>query len=167
MQKENFLRGKWPHVIFGVVALLIILADQLTKWWIKTHLELGQSLLDIGYFRIIHIYNTGAILGIFSDYTFALAIFSFVGVVVILLLMFVLRGHWLFLNSLLVRVAFGLVMGGTIGNLLDRALPPHRVTDFLDFKIWPAFNIADAAVTIGVILIIYRLIISLDVRQEE
>ncbi len=158
MQKVNRPRHKWRHLVFGVIVLLVILADQLTKWWIRDNLAIGQTLFDSGYFRIIHIYNTGAAFGIFRDHTLALTIVDFIGIAIILLLVFVWSSRWSFFDSRLVNAGIGLVLGGTIGNLIDRLRPPHQVTDFLDFKVWPAFNVADASVTIGVIIIVLCII---------
>jgi signal peptidase II len=152
MQKENRPQGKWRNVVFGCIGLLIIVADQISKTWIRANLAMGQSLFDTGFLRFVHIQNTGAAFGIFRDYTLTLTIVDFVGIVVILLLVFVLRSRWSFLDSMLVNSAIGLVLGGTVGNLIDRLRLGH-VTDFIDFKVWPAFNIADSAVFIGVIII--------------
>ena len=157
MQKLNRPQGKWRNVVFGCIALLVILADQLCKTWIKANLAVGQSLFDTGFFRIVRVHNTGAAFGIFKDHNLTLIIVAFVGIIVILLLVFLLCSRWSFLDSMLVMSAIGLVMGGTIGNLIDR-LRQGYVTDFIDFKVWPAFNIADSAVTVGVIIIAYCII---------
>ena len=157
MQKVNRLQGKWRSIVFGGIALLVILADQLSKTWIRDNLDWGQSLFDTGFFQILHVHNTGAAFGIFKGHSLTLTIVDFVGIVVILLLVFVLRSRWSFLDSMLVMSGIGLVMGGTVGNLIDRLSVGH-VTDFLDFKVWPVFNVADASVTIGVIIIAYCLI---------
>jgi signal peptidase II len=157
MQKANRPQGKWRNLVFGGIALLVILADQLSKTWIRNNLAWGQSICDTGFFQILYVHNTGAAFGIFKDHSLTLIIVDFVGIVVILFLVFVWRSRWSFLDSMLVMSAIGLIMGGTIGNLIDRLLLGY-VTDFIDFKIWPVFNIADAAVTIGVIIIAYCLI---------
>jgi len=165
MQKLNRPQGKWRNVVFGYVVLLVILADQLTKTWIRGSLARGQSLFDAGFFQIVHIHNTGAAFGIFKDQSLALTIVAFVGIVVILLLVFVLRRRWSFFDSMLVSSAIGLVLGGTVGNLIDRLRLGH-VTDFIDFKVWPAFNIADSAVTIGVIIIAYCILTSAQLAKH-
>lgn len=157
MQKANRLQGKWRNAVFGCIGVLIILADQLSKTWIRGNLAGGQSLFDIGFFRIINVHNTGAAFGLFKDYSIALTIIAFVGIIVILTLVFLLRSRWPFLDTMLVKSAIGLVMGGTIGNLIDR-LSRGYVTDFIDFKVWPTFNIADSAVTVGGILLAYCII---------
>ncbi len=167
MQKVNRPRGKWRNVVFGCVGLLVILADQLSKAWIRANLARGQSFFDAGFFQIVNIRNTGAAFGIFKDHSLALTIVAFVGIAVILFLVFVLHSRWSFLDNILVRSAIGLVMGGTIGNLIDR-LRLGYVTDFIDFKVWPAFNVADSAVTIGVIIIVYRIIcLAQPAKQQE
>jgi len=157
MQKVNRPQDRWRNVVFGCVGLLVILADQLSKAWIRNNLAWGQSLFDAGFFQIVHVHNTGAAFGIFKDHSLTLTIVGFVGIVVILLLVFVLRSRWSLLDSMLVTSAIGLVMGGTIGNLIDR-LRMGYVIDFMDFKVWPVFNVADASVTIGVIIVAYCII---------
>ena len=86
MQKVNRPQGKWRNTVFGCVALLVILADQLSKLWIRNNLVWGQSLLDIGFFQIVHVHNTGAAFGILRDQSLALTIVAFIGIIVILLL---------------------------------------------------------------------------------
>lgn len=154
MQKVNRPQGRWRYVVFGCIGLLVILLDQLSKTWIRDNLVRGQSLFDAGFFQVVNVHNTGAAFGIFKGQSLALTIVALVGIVIILLLVFSLRHHWPFLDSMLVMSAIGLVLGGTIGNLIDR-LRLGYVTDFIDFKVWPAFNVADSAVTVGVIIIAY------------
>ena len=158
MEKEHRPRDKWRDVVFGGIVLLVVLADQLSKTWIRDNLAFGQSLGDIGFFRIIHIHNTGAAFGIFKDHSFTLTIVDIIGIVVILVLVFLLRSRWSFYDSMLVRTGMGLVMADTIGNLIDRLRLGH-VTDFLDFKVWPVFNVADSSTVVGAIIIAFCLII--------
>jgi signal peptidase II len=157
MQKLNRPQDKWRNVVFGCIALLVVLADQLCKSWIRANLAVGQSLFDAGFFQIIRIHNTGAAFGIFKDHNLTFIIIGCVGIVVILLFVLLLRSRWSFFDSMLVMSAIGLVMGGTMGNLIDR-IRLGFVTDYIDFKVWPAFNIADSALTIGVIIIAYCII---------
>jgi len=168
MQKLHRPRDKWRDVVFGSIVLLVIIADQLTKAWIRTNLAPGEVLYDIGIFRIIHIYNTGAAFGIFKDHSLTLLIVAIIGIIVILLLVFIMSSRWRFLNSRLVRVGIGMVLGGTISNnLFDRIRLGH-VTDFIDFKVWPAFNVADASATIGAIIVAYCIIFRTGfIRHQE
>jgi len=167
MQRVNRPRGKWRDIVFGCIVLLVVLADQLSKTWIRANLDRGESLFDTGFLRFIHIQNTGAIFGIFKDHSQTLLIVSIIGIIAILLLVFVLRSRWPFLDSMLVISAIGLVMGGTIGNQIDRIRLGH-VTDFIDFKVWPAWNVADAAVTVGSIILAYCIIFfAFPARHQE
>jgi len=120
-------------------------------------LPLGQSLFEVGFFRVLHIQNTGAAFGIFPDQPVALTIISFMGAIALVLCALLSRRCLPFLDNMLGKSALGLVLGGTIGNLIDRFRFGH-VTDFLDFRFWPTFNIADSAVTIGVIIFAYSFI---------
>ncbi len=166
MQKADQLQGKWRNAVFGGISLLVILADQLSKAWIREHLQVGNTLFDSGFFRIINIGNTRAAFGIFRDHSLALTFVSMTGIILVLCLVFVVHSHWSFIDRMLVRVGLGLVLGGTAGNLIDRLRIGH-VTDFIDFKVWPAFNVADASVTIGVIIIAYNLIFLAQSAKNE
>lgn len=152
MQKVHRPRDNWRDVVFGCVALLVIVIDQLVKVWIKTSLSLGQSIIDWDYFRIVHVQNTGAAFGIFKDHTSAIIVVVFIEIVLILVCIYFLRRCLAFLDNMLLRVGAGMVMGGAIGNQIDR-LRMGYVTDFLDFRVWPAFNVADASAVAGSIII--------------
>jgi len=153
MQKVNRPQAKWRNVVFLLIGLLVVFADQLSKAWISANLARGQSLFDAGFFQIVRVHNTGAAFGIFQNQSLALTIVAFIGVIVILLCVFFFYRRWPFLDSVLAKSALGLILGGTVGNLIDRVRLGY-VTDFINFKVWPAFNIADAAVTIGVIIFV-------------
>ena len=152
MQKVNRLQDKWRNVVFLLTALLIVAADQLSKVWIRSNLAIGQSLPEAGFFQLTHVNNTGAAFGLFQGQSFALTIVASVGVAVILAYGLFLYRRFPYLDNMLGKSALGLVLGGTVGNLIDR-LRFGYVTDFIDFGFWPAFNIADSAVTVGVIII--------------
>ena len=157
MRKVSHPQAKRWSVAFSLIGLLIVVADQLSKVWIRTNLPEGHYLFQIGFFRIIHIHNTGAAFGLFRDQSLALSIVAIIAITVILVYTFVGYRHLPWLDSKLGKVALGLILGGTVGNLIDR-LRFGYVTDFIDFSFWPVFNIADSAVTIGVILFACSLI---------
>ncbi len=166
MQKLR-LQDRALDIVFGSVAIFIVVADQLTKALIRANLAPGQVYLDIGWFSIIHLQNTGASFGLFRGHSLTILILGIVGVIVILLLIILLRTKWSFLQSMWVRVGMALVMGGTIGNnIIDRLWQGH-VTDFLDFKVWPAFNVADMSISVGVVIIAYRLIFYSGMFKKE
>jgi len=138
------------HVVFST-ALIIILIDQLSKFLIKSNFQLNQSVPIINnIFHLTYINNTGAGFGILKAQTLIL-IFVSIAVIGIIFYNFDKIKN----KEILLQVLVGFVLGGTIGNLIDRMAYGH-VIDFLDFQIWPIFNFADSFVTVGVIgLILY------------
>jgi signal peptidase II len=167
MGKSHRWRSDRRDLLFGGIVLLVIAADQFTKWLIKSDLQIGQSLFDIGFFRVIRIYNTGAAFGIFKDHSQVFVIAAIIGIIVVLALVIVLRGRWYFIDDMLVRLSIGLILGGMIGNLIDRLVDGGRVTDFIDFKVWPAFNVADASSVVGTIILAYCIIFRLKTAGYE
>jgi signal peptidase II len=143
---------------FFLTALLVVAADQLSKFWIRSNLLEGQSLFEAGFFKIARIPpNSGAAFGLFRDQSFALTIVAFVGIGLLLVYAFIIRRQFSPLGSLTARLALGLVLGGTIGNLIDR-LRFGGVTDFISIGWWPVFNLADPAIIAGTILFAYFLL---------
>ncbi len=150
------------YVAFFLIALLLAVADQLIKFWIRENLAIGQSLWRWGIFEIARVPpNTGAAFGLFPDQTLLLVIVSGIGIAFILVYAFIMYRRYPFLDSWLSRVALGLILGGTIGNLIERIRyllgQLGGVTDFIHIGWWPPFNLADSAVVVGVILFIYTL----------
>ncbi len=141
----------------AIVALLVVVLDQLTKLMVNQLLGVGDEKVIIdGFFKFVHWGNTGAAWSLFMGRNGMLAIIA----VVALFVLFRARHHF-DAHTLLGQVALGLIFGGIIGNLIDR-LRIHHVTDFLYFYLrrrggdeigFPAFNVADSAICIGVGLI--------------
>jgi len=158
MQKASELRSRWwQNMLFFLIALLVVVADQLSKIWIRSNLLVGQSLFEAGFFRITHVHNTGAAFGLFQGQSFLLTIVASVGITVLLVYALVIYRRFPLLDNRLGRPVLGLVLGGAVGNLIDR-LRFGYVTDFIGVGLWPAFNIADSAITIGVVLLTYSLL---------
>jgi len=157
MQKIKSLQGKWGNVIFPLTAILVVIADQLSKFWIRSNLATGESLFEVGFFRLTRVHNSGAAFGLFQGQSFLLTIIALVGVTVLLLYAFFFHHKFPFLGNRLGKLALGLVLGGTVGNLIDRIYLGY-VTDFIDFNLWPAFNIADSAIVVGIIILAYSLL---------
>ncbi len=142
-------------------ALLVLTLDGWSKSWIKNNLSLGESLPETGSVRLTYITNTGSVFGIFPNHTYVLIIAT---LVILIFVPFFLR--YLFANhptcvTRLSTLSLGLILGGAIGNLLDRLRFGH-VTDFIDVRLWadfhwPAFNLADASIVIGTLAFIYSL----------
>lgn len=127
---------------------LVIAADQLTKEIIRQSLEVGQSIPVIpGWFHITYITNTGAAFGILPSAASIFLMAKIAVIIGIITLQFIMPTEskkWL--------ATEGLILGGAVGNLIDR-LFLSSVTDFLDFQIWPVFNIADMSIVIGAALL--------------
>lgn len=135
-----------------LVALLVIGADQISKFLIRANMELGQSIPDKGILRITYTTNTGGAFGLFSNETFLLVVAAIIGIAILILYL-----RYLPLGSTVLKIGLGLDLGGALGNLIDR-LRVGEVTDFIDFGWWPVFNIADSAITVGTFLIAYYLL---------
>jgi signal peptidase II len=146
--KEFFSRGS----VFLWVSLPVVALDQLTKYIVKSTLALGASFPESGFFHFTHVHNSGAAFSIFRDHTYLLSICSIAGIILLLYIVFFLSTRFEFLRSLPARISLGLIMGGTIGNLIDR-LSYGYVVDFIDFDFFATFNIADAGITIGAVLL--------------
>ena len=144
-------------VFFFTTALLLVAADQLSKFWIRSNLAIGESVFEVGFFRLTHVHNSGAAFGLFQGHSFPLTIIASVGVAALLLYALFFYHKFPLLDNRLGKIALGLVLGGTVGNLIDRIRFGY-VTDFIDVGIWPTFNIADSAAVVGVIIIAYSLL---------
>ena len=135
---------------------IIVIADQISKSIIKHSMHLYESIPAIpGFFHFTYVVNKGMAFGI--DLPIGIGIFSFLSIIISCFLVFILWRERE--NILLVRIALALILGGAIGNLIDRILF-SEVVDFLDFMIgdyhWYIFNIADSAVTVGIILMLWH-----------
>ena len=138
--------------IMYVIALFVVILDQFTKFLVKSNFQLGQSIpLIKNIFHMTYVTNTGSAFGLFRNLNFFFVIFS---IIVILAIFYYLRQ--IKEKDKLVIFSISLLLGGTIGNLIDR-LAYGYVIDFLDFRVWPVFNVADSAVTISIVLLIILL----------
>jgi len=144
-------------VVFFFTALPLVAADQLSKFWIRSNLAIGESLFEVGFFRLTRVHNTGAVFGLFQGQSFLLATVALVSVAALLLYAFFFHHKIPFLDNWPGKLAISLVIGGTVGNLIDR-IHLGYITDFIDFSFWPTFNIADSAIVVGTIILAYSLI---------
>ena len=157
MQNLNQLKAKWRVFIFPLTTLLVFALDQLTKTLIRANLAVNQSMFELGFFRITHVHNTGAAFGMFPDQSMLLVIIAITGITIVLFLIIFFPHRYPFLRTGISQLALGLMLGGNVGNLVDR-LRFGGVTDFISIGIWPAFNIADPAIFIGAVLFAYVLL---------
>jgi signal peptidase II len=157
MHKNNLLSFKW-NIVFIVIACLVVGLDQISKIWIRSHFFLGQSVPETGFFRLTFTQNTGAAFSMFYGRADILGIVSILGAILILLYVFVFSRRLPYLDTRFNKIALGLMLGGTVGNMIDRLAFGH-VTDFLDVGPWPVFNIADSSLVVGVIIFAFGLIL--------
>lgn len=146
-------------IIWTAVILLVVFLDQLSKWLIVTYLpDGGISLID-GVLRFTYVENTGAAFGILSEHRWVFIIMSTSAIILMLGYLFKYKP-----KSRLLGCALSFVVGGGIGNMIDRVLLAY-VVDFIDFHAFPklwvwVFNIADSFVCIGAGMLILYLIVS-------
>ena len=150
-------RRQW--IGLAVVAAAAIVADQLTKHIVSSQLALDDQVKLIGPLSIHHVQNSGIAFGFFSSATSAVIVLT--AFAVGWMLFFFARSG---ARHPVLPVALGLVIGGSISNLVDRVRLGH-VTDFLDLDAWPAFNLADTFIVVGV-AILFAMIAIGDARSR-
>ena len=149
---SNFILMNNKNKIMFSIAILIVILDQFTKFLIKNNLQSNESIPIIkNIFHLTYVANTGSAFGLFKGMNLFFILFS---IIVIFVIFYYLKQ--IKKKDRLMLFSLGLLLGGTIGNLIDR-IAYGSVIDFIDFRVWPVFNIADSAVTISVILLIILL----------
>ncbi len=138
------------------VALVVIVLDHLTKWWVSATLDFQEAIPVLPFFSLVRVHNTGAAFSFLADAGgWQRWFFIAVGIVATVIIVRLLKRH-----DHDPRLAFplALVLGGALGNVIDRVVLGH-VVDFLYFHYksfaWPAFNVADSAITVGAALLIW------------
>jgi signal peptidase II len=150
---ERRLGATWLQWLSLVaVALAALGADQLTKSIVTSELALNEEARVIGPFSIHHVQNSGIAFGFFASATSLVILLTTVAVVW-MIYFFARSGS----RHTVLPVALGLVIGGSVSNLVDRVRLGH-VTDFLDFTYWPAFNLADTFIVVGVAILLLALV---------
>jgi len=154
---------KFKYIRLVATALVIVILDQLTKYWVSIKIEPGTYIFPEpipvikNFFYLVHIHNTGAAWGSFSGGSLWLGILA----LLVISSLFFFR-KYLELERSLMQYVMGLLLGGIIGNLIDRFYRGY-VIDFIDIHLpgyrWPAFNIADSAICIAVVLYIVLIIL--------
>ena len=146
----SLLAGGWTVALIAAAA---IAADQFTKYLIRDNMRIGESWPQEGFFRLTHGTNTGSAFGLFQDQTLILTIASIIAIGFIIYYYRSQASH-----SWISRLTIGLLLGGAVGNLIDRLIA-GRVTDFIDVGPWPIFNIADSCITVGIVVLIASLVL--------
>ena len=150
--ERSLAAGPFQWLALLAVAFAALVADQLTKGIVLSQLRFGESVHVVGPLWIHHVRNSGIAFGLFSAWATAVTAVTAVAVVWML-------GYFAKAGSRhpILPVALGLLIGGSAGNLVDRVRLGH-VTDFLDLRFWPAFNLADMFIVVGVGILLSALI---------
>ncbi len=152
MVERSLSAGPFHWLALAAVAIAAVLADQLTKQIVISQLELGEAIHVAGPLWIRHVNNPGIAFGLFSSWASVVTMLTAAAVA------------WMFVyfaksgaRHPVLPVALGLLIGGSVANLADRVRLGH-VTDFLDLRFWPAFNLADTFIVVGVLVLLAALI---------
>jgi signal peptidase II len=151
------------YIKLTIIAGLVVLSDQVSKAFILSHLPIHRSIPIIaGFFDITHIRNPGGAFGLMSNMSpmIRTVVFLFISSLAVGLILYFYKKTPS--SQPILATGFALIFGGAIGNLIDR-IRFGNVVDFLDFYIgnlhWPAFNVADSAITIGITIFIFHLLL--------
>ena len=134
--------------IFPVFSFVFI-SDQITKYAVYKNMSLGESIPAEGIIRITYARNTGMAFSLFENFGIILLILSLIIASILIIYLFTIDKP-----RILIRVFSGLVVGGALGNILDRIRFGY-VNDFIDVGWWPVFNIADSSITIAIGIYIF------------
>lgn len=154
--QQSGLRMLW-------ITALILVADQVTKLWILNNIALMMDRIEVtSFFNIVHVRNYGAAFSFLADHSgWQRWFFTTIAIVISALLLVLLKKQPVQMKR--VNIAFALIIGGALGNVIDR-IRLGSVVDFLDFHVagwhWPAFNVADSAIVVGALLMILDSILS-------
>jgi signal peptidase II len=150
--ERSLAAGPWQWAGLAAVAAAAIIADQVTKHVVTATLSIDESVHVVGPLSIHHVQNTGIAFGFFAGATSIVTIVT--AIAVVWMLMFFARSGS---RHPVLPAALGLLAGGSISNLADRVRLGH-VTDFIDFSWWPAFNLADSFIVVGVAILLAALV---------
>jgi len=149
--------------ILIIVSLIVVILDQWTKWLVLVNMPLYESIPIIdNLFNLTHIHNTGGAFGFMANQSPLVRYILFHGISVLSLGVIIYFYHHSPKEYPFLLISLSLIFGGAVGNLIDR-FRMGEVVDFLDFYVgsyhWPAFNVADSAVSVGVTVLMYYMII--------
>ena len=146
-------RGKIKTRYYYLIALAVVVLDQLSKHLITSRMMFESSVPVIwNVFHITLVRNSGGAFGLFQSWAGLLTLITAAAIIVIVVL--IRRRVQL---PVMIGIALALQLGGAVGNLIDR-IRFHYVVDFIDFRVWPVFNLADSAITAGILLLAWYVI---------
>ncbi len=149
---------------FILFALFIILLDQASKIYIQYSMYIGESIPVIeGIFHITYIENPRTSFGLF-EYNSS---FFVIAVLISVILAILIYKKIIFKKNHFMYIPLTLVLGGAVGNLIDRVRVNGMVIDFIDFRIWPVFNFADSAIVCGMLVLLIHLLFHAPEKEKE
>ncbi len=156
----HMLTGKYRLLL--AVAMLVVIFDQVGKYLIVAYVGMYETIAVIpGFFNIVHVRNPGAAFGLFANQAPMIRNIVLISASVVAMVFILYLFHQTPTTYPLLSVGFAMILGGAAGNLIDR-IRWGRVVDFLDLHIgsfhWPAFNIADSAISVGIVIFAYYVI---------
>ncbi|CAK8716778.1 Lipoprotein signal peptidase [Candidatus Electrothrix aarhusensis] len=156
---------------FFIIMALVVVGDQLSKLWILDNYALYESTAVIpGFFNLTFLRNNGAAFGMLSDMPLLWRQIFFISIAVVALVALVLMQRKMGKENAWYTLCFALIGGGAVGNVIDRVLY-GSVVDFLDFYIgkyhWPAFNVADSGIFVGVTIFLVLQLLEGDGETKE
>lgn len=135
-----------------LISSCIVALDQFTKFLVQSRMNFGSSIVVIkGLLDISYVTNDGAAFGLFRGWNPIFIMVTFIAIV------FIFVYYRQFKDDLWMRIALGFLLGGAVGNLIDR-IRINQVIDFINFRWWPSFNVADISVCIGAGMLLIRII---------
>jgi len=152
---RDLTRSQVDIFIALITTFSVIFFDRITKLFFSDLLNYGESLPVIR--NVLHmtlVHNTGIAFGFFKDQGIVFIVIPIIAIFLLVFNIYYYRQNDEALNRIYI-IAFSLILGGAVGNLIDRIVYGH-VIDFIDFRVWPVFNIADSAITIGAVLIAFK-----------
>lgn len=146
--------------MFTIIVFLIIVFDQLIKFFVHKYMYLNQSIpLITNILNLTYVQNTGAAFGLLGGWRAFLLVIGFVVIVAILYI----NAHLTKKDHL--HLPLAIILGGSIGNLVDRIFRCY-VIDYIDFRVWPVFNLADIMINLGFVLLIYQILFNKEEKEE-
>jgi signal peptidase II len=145
-------------------AIFVILFDQSSKLFIQYKMKIGESIPVIkGVFHITYIENPRTSFGLFEYDTSFFVIAALVSVILVILI----YNKIIFKKDPFMYIPLTLVLGGAVGNLIDRVRIDGKVIDFIDFRIWPVFNFADTAIVCGMLILLVHILFHAPKKGDE
>ena len=144
--------------------IFVVLFDQASKLFIQYKMKIGESIPVIkGIFHITYIENPRTSFGLF-EYNKS---FFVIAVLISIILLILIYKKILFKKDPFMYIPLTLVLGGAVGNLIDRARIDGKVIDFIDFRIWPVFNFADSAIVCGMLVLLIHVLFRTPEKEDE